>query len=230
MKTKTFAVLFVVALSVALATAQAPATTAAAAPAATTTPPATTTPAASGDKIVRWSNGGTVETLGKDQMKVLTTDNAKIAVTLVDMWKDATAIRIQVTNLGDAPLSAGPEAFTLIAKGEQVNALQADALSKKIRVRSDHEAEMAGQQAMHLASANGAGEKDEQNRIRSEGNSKADYIRDSALVPTLQPRLQTIGHVYFPYLKKRDEVIVRVNVAGTVYEFPFQKSDIHPAY
>jgi len=135
-----------------------------------------------------------------------------------------------VTNLGGDALSAPPEAFTLIAKGETMTALQAEALSKKIRVRADHEAEMAGQQAMHYASANGAGEKDEQNRIRQEGNQKADYVRDSALAPSLQPRFQTIGHVYFPYLKKRDEVLVRVNIGGTVYEFPFQRSDIHPAY
>jgi|GEM_PF-4707033 len=187
----------------------------------------TPTPAA---KVQRWAPGASVETVGKDQMKVITTDNAKIAVTLVDMWKDATAIRIQVTNLGGDPLVSTPDAFVIVAKGETLSAIPADALSKKIRVRSDHEAEMAGQQAMHYASPNGSGEKDEQNRIRSEGVQRADYVRDSALPAALQPRFQTIGHIYFPYLKKRDDIIVRVTMGGTVYEFPFQKTDIHPAY
>jgi len=191
---------------------------------------APTAPAAAGSKVMRWSAGGDVQTVGKDQMKVLTTDNAKIAVTLVDMWKEATAVRIQVTNLGGEPLTSAPDAFVIVAKGEALSAIPADALSKKIRIRSDHEAEMAGQQAMHYASANGSGEKDEQNRIRLEGNQRADYVRDSALPAALQPRFQTIGHVYFPYLKKRDDIIVRVTMGGVVYEYPFQKSDIHPAY
>jgi hypothetical protein len=214
MQKKVLPVMLLVALCAVAASAQTPA-------------PA---PAATSNKVMRWNTGGDVQTVGKDQMKVLTTDNAKIAVTLVDMWKDATAVRIQVTNLGSEPLTATPDAFTIVAKGDTIAAVPADALSKKIRVRSDHEAEMAGQQAMHYASANGSGEKDEQNRIRSEGNAKADYIRDSALAPALQPRFQTISHIYFPYLKKRDEILVRVTLGGITYEFPFQKSDIHPAY
>ena len=186
-------------------------------------------PAAASNKVMSWK-AGDVEAMGKDQMKVITTENAKIAVTLVDMWKEATAVRIQVTNLGSDPLAAPPDAFTLVAKGDTIAAVPADVLMKKIKSRAENEAETVGSNSMRYAAPNSAGEQDERNRIRSEGTRKAEYIRDSALPAALQPRFQVIGHVYFPYLKKRDEVLVRVTMGGTTYEFPFQKSDIHPAY
>ena len=199
---------------------------AAALTAQTPAPAATQAPA-----VMRWAPSAGTVVVGKDEMKVLTNGNLKIAVTMVDLWKETTAARLQITNLGADTIAIAPEAFTLDVvkpKPQTVNAVPAEKLSKDIRKHADGEAEMAGQQAMHYATANGAGEKDEAAHIRMEGQQKADYIKDSAFTPSLQPRYQAIGHMYFPYLKKRDEVLLRLTIAGTTYEFPFEKAEIKP--
>jgi hypothetical protein len=191
--------------------------------------PAAAAPASTEAKVVRWQPGGAVETVGANQMKMLSVGDVKVGVVLVDLWKESTAARIQVTNLSGDPVNTSPEVFTLETvrpKQETMPALPPMKLSDKIRKHADSEAEMAGQQAMHYASANGAGEKDLQNQLRAEGAMKADYIKDSAFGPTVQPRYQTIGHIYFPYLKKRDEVVVRMTVGSTTVEFPFTKDEI----
>jgi hypothetical protein len=197
----------------------------------TQAPAAQTQPAtAATNNVTRWAPGAGTVTVGKDELKVLSAGDIKVAVTLVDLWKETTAARLQITNLGGEPLATAPDAFTLEVvkpKPQSLNPIPGEKLSHDIKVRVDHEAEMSGQQAMHYASANGSGEKDEAARVRLEGDQKADYIKDSALPPSLQPRFQTIGHVYFPYLKKRDEVVLRVTIGGATYEFPFEKAEIH---
>lgn len=180
-------------------------------------------------KVIRWQPGGATQTVGKDQMKVITDGDVKVAVALVDLWKETTAARLEITNLGGPSLETAPENFSLETvkpKQETFAAIPGMKLADKIRKHADGEAEMAGQQAMHYASANGAGEKDMQNQIRAEGATKADYIKDSAFAATVPSRFQTVGHAYFPYLKKRDEVVVRATIGGVTYEFPFTKSEI----
>jgi hypothetical protein len=182
-------------------------------------------------KIVRWQPGGAIETVSQDQMKVLTAGDIKLAVTLVDLWKDTTAIRLQLTNTGKTEVPTGPSVFSLEVvkpKNETVAALDAETMGKKLKQKADSDSQtveyMTGDRRPNsgsdMATATRAG-------MITEAANKANYLKQSAFPASVQPRYQTIGHIYFPYLKKRDAVVVRITVGDTTFEFPFEKNEIH---
>lgn len=188
--------------------------------------------AAAAQEVVRWQPGGETSVVGKDEFRVLTAGNVTVRAALVDVWKDSTAARLQLANMGSEDISVPPEAVTLEMvkpKPNTVAAVPADKLAKKIQTRYEQEAVMAEQQGMKYAMPTGAGEHDERNRLRQEGMIKSTYIQEAALPATIGANQQVAGQVYFPYQKKREEMVLRVRVGATTFEFPFTKNDVKPA-
>jgi hypothetical protein len=182
-------------------------------------------------KIVRWQPGGAVETVSQDQMKVLTAGDLKLAVTLVDLWKDTTAIRLQLTNTGSTTVATGPSAFSLEVvkpKNETVAVIDPETLGKKLRQKADSDSQtveyLTGDRRPNansdMATAKRAG-------LFEEAANKDNYLKKSAFPGSVQPSYQSIGHIYFPYLKKRDAVVVRIVIGDITFEFPFEKNEIH---
>lgn len=186
------------------------------------------------DKVVRWQSGGVIEKVGDDQMKVLIAGDIKVAVTLVDLWKETTAARLQLTNTSQTAVATDPVAFSLQVvkpKDESLTPVAPEKLRKKITAQAESDAQGADAPTFDRSvNMNSAGSTEAtRSRLGAEAWSKTKYIKESAFPASVEPRFQTIGHIYFPYLKKRDSVVLRMKLGDTTFEFPFEKSEIRAA-
>jgi hypothetical protein len=198
---------------------------------AQTSASAAAAPASAEPKVMRWQPGGAVEAVAQDQMKVLTTGGLKLAVTVVDLWKDTTAVRLQLTNTGQTEVATPLSAFSLEVvkpKNESVAPVDAEKMGKKIKDRADSESQSVDYMTRDRSANSGAEmAANTRSQMAAEAWAKDKYLKESAFPASVQPRYQTIGHIFFPYLKKRDAVLVRIVVGDITFEFPFEKNEIH---
>ena len=179
-------------------------------------------------QVVRWQAGGATEAIKKDQLKVLTANDVRVEATVVNFGKVATVARVQITNTSPAAVDTSVGAFSveiLKPKPQTAAPVPADALAKKIKKDADLDAEAQVQSHSRSLDYASGGNYDESARKRLAGFTQADYVTTSAFPASVQPNFQSIGHVYFPFLKA-DQLVLRIKLGDTTYEFPFDKKEI----